>query len=86
MTMRKPTKEEEIRILKNEMETRSIFLASEIDEILDLELISKERKLNKDEKKRALELKELARDNRDWIEKNQKILNQYRKPAIVLAS
>ena len=86
MTIRKDTREDEIRTLKNEIETRTIFLASQTDEILDLENISKERKLTKKEVKRVEELTELARKNRDWINKHKKELADYRKPAIVMAS
>ena len=86
MTIRKDTREQEIRELCNEMETRSIFLASEIDEIEDYKLISQQRKLTGKEKKRLLELDELVHANKAWIDKHKKELADYRKPAIVLAS
>lgn len=86
MTIRKDTREQEIRELCNEMETRSIFLASEVDEIEDYKLISQQRKLTKKEKKRLLELDELVHDNKAWIDKHKKELADYHKPAIVMAS
>lgn len=82
MTMRKPTEAERIEEMKREMETRQIFLQAAVDEIEDLKLIAKSRKLTKKETVRSEELKVIAHNHTAWIEAHKAEIKNFYKPAV----
>lgn len=72
MTMRRENKAQEIELIKNELETKKMFLEKIVRKFEVTGYLTKEER-------------EVAGTYANWIEKHAKIVKDFYKPAMVIA-
>jgi hypothetical protein len=78
--MRKPNYAEQIRILKNEIDTVEKFMAPKLRQVEELDAINKQRPLTKSEHKQVAELISYIHEKNVWLAKAKNQLKAYYMP------
>lgn len=80
MTMRKPTYAQQIAELKNEIHNIELFMAKAVKEAEELDAISKQRLLTKEERQRVNELIDYIHEKNVFLVKAKKQVRSFYAP------
>ena len=85
MTTRKPNLADHIRDLEIEMQNHQIFLQCAVDELTELKEKDDVGLATDKDQLRAVELADIMKAHKNWIDAHKKEITDFYKPAMVMA-